>query len=161
MNARYAIPLLALAALTAGGAASVTASATTSPASQAKLVIRHQLQGCHSWSLNGVSYRSSQAATIRRGGSITVTNNDVMPHKLVETSGPAVAITRVTTGMGRGMGLKGTFPPAMLARMGSASRLTFAKPGVYKFTTKAGEDYMSGVKTVGEDNVLTLTVTVR
>jgi len=59
-----------------------------------------------------------------------------------------------------GMGMKGTFPPAMLARMGSSSKVTFTKPGVYKFTTKVGEDYMSGVKTVGEDNVLRLTVTV-
>ena len=39
--------------------------------------------------------------------------------------------------------------------------VTFTKPGVYKFTTKAGEDFMSGVKTIGEDNVLRLTVTVR
>jgi hypothetical protein len=39
--------------------------------------------------------------------------------------------------------------------------VTFTKPGVYTFTTKAGEDYMSGVKTIGEDNVLKLTVTVR
>ena len=81
-----------------------------------------------------------------------------MPHKLIETSGPAVTFTRLTAGMG--MGLKGTFPPAMLARMGSSSKVTFTKAGVYKFTTKAGEDYMTGVKTIGEDNVLRLTVTV-
>jgi len=48
----------------------------------------------------------------------------------------------------------------MLARMGAATRITFAHPGVYRFTTKAGEDYMAGVKTLGEDNVLTLTVRV-
>jgi hypothetical protein len=37
------------------------------------------------------------------------------------------------------------------------------KAGVYKFTTKAGEDYSwaSNMKTTGEDNVLRLTVTVR
>jgi hypothetical protein len=51
-----------------------------------------------------------------------------MSHKLIETSGPAVTIERVSTGMG--MDLKGTFPPAMLARMGSSSTLTFSKAGV-------------------------------
>ena len=81
-----------------------------------------------------------------------------MPHKLVETSGPAVKIVRLSPGMG--MGMKGTFPAGMMARMGASSKVTFTKPGVYKFTTKVGEDYMSGVKTTGEDNVLKLTVTV-
>ena len=31
---------------------------------------------------------------------------------------------------------------------------SFTKAGVYRFTTKAGEDYTKGIKTVGEDNVL-------
>jgi hypothetical protein len=48
----------------------------------------------------------------------------------------------------------------MLARMGAADRITFTKAGVYHFTTKAGEDYMKGIKTIGEDNVLRLTVRV-
>ena len=85
-----------------------------------------------------------------------------MPHKLVETSGPALTITRRSAGMpGQGMGLKGTFSPAMLARMGAAAKLTFSKAGVYHFTTKPGEDYMAGMKTIGADNVLKLAVIVR
>jgi hypothetical protein len=122
------------------------------------LVIRHQTHGCHTWSLNGGAFKASQTLSLTRNASLTITNNDVMPHKLVETSGPAVTITRLSSGMG--MGMKGTFPPAMMAHMGSRTKVTFSKPGVYKFTTKVGEDYMSGVKTVGEDNVLRLTVTV-
>jgi hypothetical protein len=39
--------------------------------------------------------------------------------------------------------------------------VTFAKSGVYRFRTKAGEDYLARIVTTGEDNVLTLTVTVR
>jgi hypothetical protein len=58
------------------------------------------------------------------------------------------------------MGSKGPFAPAMLARMGASSKVTFSKAGVYKLTTRPGEDYMAGVKTTGDDNVLTLTVTV-
>jgi hypothetical protein len=159
MNAKRVVPVLAVAAVSMGGLAAVTASAAPSATSQASLVIRHQLHGCHAWSLNGDAYGARQAVSLRRGGAITIHNNDVMPHKLIETSGPAVTIVRVSSPMG--MGLKGKFPPSMMARMGSIAKVTFTKPGVYTFTTKAGEDYMSGVKTVGEDNVLRLTVTVR
>jgi len=153
MKITSTIPMLAL--LISAGA---LASGASAAGSGSTLVIRHQLHGCHSWSANGDAYKATQAIKLHRGASLSVTNNDVMPHKLIETSGPAVKITRLSPGMG--MGMKGTFPPALLPRMGSSSKVTFTKPGVYKFTTKAGEDYMSGVKTVGEDNVLRLTVTV-
>jgi plastocyanin len=155
MKIKPTTPMIAVLAVVSAAAMGATASAAGNPST---LVIRHQLKGCHSWSANGDAYKPSQAITLHRGASLSVTNNDVMSHKLVETSGPAVAITRLKVGMG--MGMKGTFPPAMLARMGSSSKLTFTKPGVYKFTTKPGEDFMSGVKTIGEDNVLRLTVTV-
>jgi plastocyanin len=139
----------------------LTAVAPAAPStSKASLVIRHQEHGCHAWSLNGGPYGVQQTVAIRRGGSVRVTNNDVMPHKLVETSGPAVVYTRLAAGMSGTMGLKGTFAPSMLARMGSSSTITFTKSGLYHFTTKPGEDYMAGIKTVGEDNVLRLTVRV-
>jgi plastocyanin len=127
--------------------------------SKASLVIRHQTRGCHAWSLNGGAYRATQTLALSRGGSLSITNNDVMPHQMIKTSGPAVTYTRLAnSGM---IGLKGTFPPGMLAHMGSSSKITFAKAGVYHFTTKPGEDYMKGIKTVGEDNVLKLTVRVK
>jgi hypothetical protein len=154
MKITRTLPLLALLAL----AGVLAASALAARPSHASLTIRHQLRGCHSWSLNGGAYKASQTVLLHRGGAVTVVNHDVMPHKLIETAGPTVAYTRVSRG--DMMGLKGTFPPAMLARMGAATRITFAKPGIYHFTTKPGEDYMTGVKTVGEDNVLRLTVRV-
>ena len=156
MKTKPTIPMLALLAVVSAGA---LASGVSAAGATSTLVIRHQLHGCHSWSANGDPYRARQAIKLTRGGSISLTNNDVMPHKLIETSGPAAGITRLGAGAGRGM--KGMMPPAMLARMGSSSKVTFSKRGVYTFTTKAGEDYMTGVKTVGEDNVLRLTVTVR
>jgi hypothetical protein len=159
MTTKRAFPLLATAAIAVTSAIGVTASAASGAARQSTVVIRHQLHGCHSWSVNGDGFNPKQALTLHRGGSFTITNDDVMPHKLIETSGPAVKITRVSAGMG--MGDKGTFAAPMLARMGAQSKVTFATAGVYTFTTKAGEDFMAGVKTVGEDNVLKLTVTVR
>ena len=157
MKITRTIPFLALLTLAGILAAAAPAAGST----HASVVIRHQLRGCHAWSVNGSAFRATQSVTIRAGGSISVTNNDVMPHKLVELSGPAVVYTRLKAGMsGKGMGLEGAFRPAMLARMGAASKITFAKPGLYRFTTKPGEDYMAGMKTVGEDNVLRLTVNV-
>ena len=135
-----------------------TASAAT-PATHS-LVIRHQVRGCHSWSVDGGAYKATQAMVVRRGGWLTVTNNDVMPHQLVKTSAPALKIETLKTPMA-GMGLHGAFGPSMMAHMGATVKITFAHAGVYRFTTKAGEDYMPGMKTIGEDNVLRLTVTVR
>ena len=34
--------------------------------------------------------KASQTMTLGAKGTLTITNNDVMPHKLIETSGPAV-----------------------------------------------------------------------
>jgi hypothetical protein len=44
--------------------------------------------------------------------------------------------------------------------MHSGTEFVLAKSGTYHFTTKPGEDYIGGVKTTGEDNVLKLTVVV-
>ena len=119
-----------------------TSSATAQR--QAKIEIRHQTRGCHAWALNGGAYRASLATRLARGGSTTFANNDVMPHKLIQSSGPAVQYggTRV------------------LKHVGASVKVTFSKSGTYQFTTKAGEDYMSGVKTVGEDNALRFIVKV-
>lgn len=144
-------------AVALGAAAAGTASAGT-PASHA-ILIRHQVRGCHAWSVDGGAYKATQSLVVRRDGTITVTNNDVMPHQLVKTSGPAVQLATVSTPM-TGMGLKGMFGPSMLAHMGATVKVTFTHPGVYRFRTKAGEDYMAGMKTIGEDNLLQLKVTV-
>lgn len=132
--------------LAAGLAAVIASAASASSGSgHATVVIRHQMHGCHSWSVNGGPWKASQSATLRRGAWLTVTNNDVMPHALVLKSGPALEIA-----------------PARLGRMGATVKVTFTHAGVYRFTTKPGEDYpaMAGMKTIGEDNVLRLTVTV-
>jgi plastocyanin len=131
--------LLALA-LTLG--VTGVAAAASSPG-HASLVIRHQMRGCHSWSANGDAFKASQSITLRHGGWLTVTNNDVMPHTLALTSGPSLRIAH-----------------PKLGHMGASLKVTLTKPGVYHFTTKAGEDYMAGMKTIGEDNVLRLTVIV-
>jgi plastocyanin len=133
--------LALLASLAAGGLA-----ATTKAPQSAKINIRHQMRGCHTWSVNGGTYRATLSTSLARGGTITFTNNDVMPHKLVKTSGPAINFAGKPN----------------MNHMSASVKVTFTKAGVYKLTTKAGEDYayMKGMKTIGEDNVLRLTVRV-
>ncbi|HEX9350802.1 MAG TPA: hypothetical protein VF877_05985 [Gaiellaceae bacterium] len=131
----------------AGTAALIAGSAAAAPAhGTATVTIRHQVRGCHTWSYNGGSYKATIALQIARGTTLTVVNRDVMPHKLHQTSGRALKLTT----------------PAM-NRMAAKAQVRFVKAGLYRFTTKAGEDYgwASKMETVGEDNVLRLTVRVR
>jgi hypothetical protein len=148
------------------GATGIVGVAAASPATQASVPvqIRHQTAGCHSWSANGSPFRAALSVKLARGGSLTVTNNDVMPHQLMRLSGSRVVYSLVNPGSmgGSMMGtLKAPYASGMMPHMGAALRVTFARAGVYTFRTAAGEDYMKGVKTTGADNVLKLVVTVR
>jgi hypothetical protein len=132
--------LVSITAVLAVGAS--FAGAATKPVGT--LLIRHQVKGCHSWSYDGSAFKAAQRIALHRGQSIRIVDNDLMPHTFIQKSGPAVSFAG---------------KPAM-SHLGAFVVVTFPKPGAYTFTTKAGEDYMKGVKTIGEDNVLTLKVTV-
>jgi len=121
----------------------ISASAFASPPRSGSLLIQHQTRGCHSWSLNGGVFNARQAATLGVKGTLTIRNNDVMPHTLFQVSGP-----------------KAQLKTPLMAHMSATAKVTFPAVGVYVFTTKAGEDYMKGIKTIGEDNVLRLVVHV-
>lgn len=134
-------------------------AASAAPKS-ATLVIRHQVHGCHAWSLNGGKMQVVQRIQLARGGSLVIANDDVMPHQLIKTSGPALVVKLIKPGvMGKGM-MKGPFAHGMMGRMDATLKVTFPAKGVYKLTTKAGEDYYNVGETIGEDNVLRAIVTV-
>ena len=135
------LSLFFAAAVVAQGIAGT--SSAQAPA-KATITIHHQTRGCHTWALNSGTGHATLSARLARGGSITFVNNDVMPHRIFQKSGPAVNFRS---------------NPA-LRHMGASVKVTFSKSGTYLFKTKAGEDYMPGVKTVGEDNILRLTVKV-
>ena len=142
---RFTITFSALAV--AGVVAASAVAATQQGAMSAKtatVLIRHQLHGCHAWSVNGGAFAPSRSLVLKTGGVVTFTNNDVMPQRLVERSGRTVLYA----------GNKA------LSKPGSVVRATLTKPGRYVFGTKPGEDYTRGVKTTGTDNVLKLVVTV-
>jgi plastocyanin len=130
--------------LVALGALAVTSAA---PAHNiATIAIRHQMRGCHSWSFNSGPFNPSLDISVPTGTVLTFTNNDVMPHKLIQTTGPKVRLVH----------------PKM-SKMASSATVKLTSAGIYHFTTKPGEDYSwaGTMKTVGEDNVLRLTVRVK
>jgi hypothetical protein len=118
-------------------------AAGTSGARAASLLIVHANRGCHVWSLNGDASGVRQVARLQHGNGLTVIDRDVMPHRLVEVSGPAAVIHG-----------------AAMGHMNARATVVFPRPGVYRFTTRPGEDYTSGITTVGPDNTLRLTVDV-
>jgi plastocyanin len=140
--------LLILAGFSLGigltAALAVAGNEKAATAKKASIVIRHQVRGCHSWAVNGGAYRANLKLTLRVGGTMTVTNNDVMPHKLVRLSGPSLR-----------------FSGAKMNHMSSTAKVVFRHAGTYRLGTKAGDDYPGmDMKTVGEDNVLRMTVKV-
>ena len=134
----------ALLAILALGTVAVTSAVAASPR-HAAINIRHEFKGCHAWSIDNRPFAAHVNANLATGGSITFTNHDVMPHQLIKTSGPSATFTG----------------SRLMSHMAATVKVTFRHAGTYRFTTKGGEDYSTGVKTSGEDNVLTLTVTVR
>jgi len=130
------------------GIAAVTGLMLTSGAparSAATVTISHQMRGCHAWSFNSGPIRPSLSVSVAAGTSLRFTNNDVMPHRLIQTAGPRLRLSH-----------------AYMNKMSSSAFATLAQPGIYRFTTKPGEDYSwaKSMHTTGEDHVLHLTVRV-
>jgi plastocyanin len=148
-------------ALVAAGIAAAAIAGQATAGSTVDVTIRHQVVGCHAWAIGTGAYRASQSLTVKAGTTFVFTNDDVMPHTLVQVSGPRVTMRSLRSSMPMQMGPRGRFGPGTMARMGAGELLTLLQPGTYRFTTKAGEDYVGGVRTVGEDNVLRLVVTVK
>jgi plastocyanin len=83
---------------------------------------------------------------LKAGMTLRFVNNDIMPHKLIQTSGPKLSLVHPN-----------------MNRMSAVSTVKLAHKGTYRFTTKPGEDYkiFAGHETIGEDYVLHLTVHVK
>jgi plastocyanin len=133
-----ALAFVALAALAVTSAAPASGTGT--------ITIRHQMRGCHSWSFDAGPLKPSLSVSVSAGTVLRFTNNDVMPHKLVQAAGPTVRLAHPN-----------------MSKMASSASVKLVRKGVYRFTTKAGEDYAwaASMKTVGEDDVLRLTVRVK
>lgn len=143
-------PLVLLALV----AAAIAVAAPAGAKAPIQIQITHATHGCHTWAVAGKTPYAAQTIRVHAGASFAITNNDVMPHTLVQVSGPKVSLTGSQTGMSHMSGMR-------MGHTGATALLTLRTPGTYRFITKAGEDYPGvKVKTIGEDNVLRLTVVV-
>ncbi|MEA2132997.1 MAG: hypothetical protein QOC68_906 [Solirubrobacteraceae bacterium] len=141
----------ALVLAACGSSSSPTASTSGSPAkapatpATTSLMITHIVKGCHTWAVGaGTPVAPSTTLHVAPSTTVVITNNDVMPQVLKSVSAAGAVLTT----------------PAM-NRPGAKSTVALPKrPGVYTFTTKPGEDYAKGIKTIGPDNTLKLKVIV-
>lgn len=94
----------------------------------------------------GGPLRPSPSVSVKAGTVLRLVNNDIMPHKLIQTAGPKLHPVG-----------------ANMNHTSASTSVKLMRKGLYRFTTKAGEDYasMSMMKTVGEDYVLHLRVRVK
>jgi plastocyanin len=145
--------------LTIAAVCALGLAASASAGSSATILIRHQTHGCHAWSLGtGKPYKAAQSLRLAPGSAVTIINNDAMAHQLFQTSGPRVAIAKVpSTMMEMSHEFKGS---GVMGHPGASVKFVLAKPGIYKFKTRFGEDYMKMPDTIGEDNTLTLKIVV-
>jgi plastocyanin len=146
-----ALVMSTIALMQSSGSANTTTVAprAAAPAAQtlptsATAMIQHTTRGCHTLAVAGAA-KSSPNATLHlaTGGVLHLQNNDVMPHQLIRVSGP-----------------QPSFVNAAMGKMGARSTVTFSAAGTYVLSTKAGEDYMKGIKTIGPDNTLHIKVVV-
>jgi hypothetical protein len=111
------------------------------PASR-QLTIRHVLKGCHVWS-NGSRTGASMRFALQRGGKLSILDQDVDAHRLIQLSGPKLRLGG-----------------PMMTNHGMS--VSFARKGVYRFKTRTVE--MPGMEmeaeTKGPDHILRLVVTV-
>jgi plastocyanin len=129
-----------------GVAAALVAASQASAGSSTTITISHQTKGCHMWQMGNANPKVNLSVTVKAGTALRFVNNDVMPHRLIQQAGPKLTLVRPN-----------------MKRMSASMSVKLAHSGVYRFTTKAGEDYpwMKSMKTIGEDNVLHLTVHVK
>lgn len=126
------VALVAVSPAAAGGSATIT--------------ISHQMKGCHMWQLGNGKSAPTLKVTLKAGTALRFVNNDIMPHRLVQSSGPKLTLLHPN-----------------MNRLAAVATTTLTRKGTYRFTTKPGEDYkiFAGHKTIGEDYVLHLTVQVK
>lgn len=118
-------------------------AAATSPT--VRLAIVHTVHGCHFWgTASSQPLGATRTIVVKRGSKLEIRVSCPMSFELAQTAGPALNLgdTRMYSGTTR--------------------RLVFAKAGVYKFTaTNVETSAEQGLQTLGPDNVLSLTVSVK
>ena len=106
--------------------------------------IVHVVRGCHVWTLGAKQVGATTAISVKPGTRLTLRISCPMDFDLRQTAGPKVALG------------------GQRLVAGSTRTIVFRKGGVYRFVAKNVQSSEEiGLQTLGEDNVLKLTVRVR
>jgi hypothetical protein len=123
---------------------SAAAPAASKLPTSASATIVHTTVGCHTLDVAGTAGPTPHATLhLATGAVLHVQDNDVMPHRLISVTGP-----------------QPQFANPNMTHMGARSTVTFPAAGTYVLQTKAGEDYTTGIKTIGPDNTIRIKVVV-
>lgn len=116
---------------------------SVAPAKAVQLAIVHTVHGCHIWQ----TARNAGPATslkLKRGGTITLRVSCPMDFRLTQLRGPRLALGDP------------------VAHTGTQRTIAFPRAGVYVISaTNLQTSAEVGLQTLGPDNALRLTVTVR
>jgi hypothetical protein len=127
--------------LAVGAGVLIIANTVAAGAVTKRVAIVHVQKGCHVWSV-GATRTASLRVSLHIGDRLTVVNQDIDMHKLIQVSGPKTNV--------------GAF-----MMMNQRVLLRFTRVGVYRFHTRVADMRdMPEVKTIGPDNKLVLTVRV-
>jgi hypothetical protein len=120
------------------------AFAVTAPSKTVQLTIVHTVQGCHVWQAAAHTLGATAKVTVPRGGKVTVRISCPMDFTLHQVGGPRIALGDPTL------------------HTGTQRTFAFPRKGVYVLrATNVQSSADMGLQTLGPDNALTLTVTVR
>jgi hypothetical protein len=134
---QLAVLLSALGLVIATPGGNAVASATVD------LVISHVAVHCHVWTRGTKTLGAATKLTVRTGTRVVIRPNCPMDFDFAQTKGPRLALGPTRT------------------YAGSTRVLVFRKTGVYRLTaTNVQTPEERGLATLGEPNVLTLTVIV-
>jgi len=118
--------------------------AVAAPSKTVQLAIVHTVQGCHVWQTSARNVGPATKLVVARGGKITVRISCPMDFRLEQVAGPPLPLGDPTL------------------HTGTQRTFVFAKKGVYVLrATNIQSSTEMGMQTLGPDNVLKLTVTVR
>lgn len=110
-----------------------------------RMAIVHVVQGCHVWgTVDGQPLGATRKVALKRGAHLQIRINCPMTFSFTQVSGPKLAL-----------GDPLTYP-------GTARTIVFARAGVYRIqAVNTVSSEQMGMATLGPDNTLRLTVTVR
>jgi hypothetical protein len=119
-------------------------AAVAAPSKTVQLAIVHTVQGCHIWQSAGHNLGAATKVRVAPGDKVTLRISCPMDFTLTQVAGPRLAIGDPTL------------------HTGTQRTFRFLRKGVYVLrATNIQSSADMGMQTLGPDNVLTLTVTVR